>query len=297
MYFVATSNISVRKFFLFPSRHFVAATLLLVTLTALSSVALATRFILPEQQNVIRQLNVPQQAELDPTAINILVWNMYKGIREGWQEAYQRRIKDKHILFLQEVFLDNKMLGVLKSDHPRTYLMATSYFDTWNDDVPSGVATASVSNPLDYSYLRSHSREPVAGTPKMGIYVEYDLADTDMNLLTANIHSINFVSAEKMKSMLDRIEERLSAHDGPVILAGDFNTWTKTKMEYLHEMVKRLGFNEVRFPEDHRTRLFSHALDWVFVKDLSIISAKVHDDIKSSDHNALEVVLSYKKYS
>jgi endonuclease/exonuclease/phosphatase (EEP) superfamily protein YafD len=283
----------VSRFFNFHNRLFASTALLLITLAALSSAALATRFVLPEQTSVIRQLNTAPQPALHPGAINILVWNVYKGNRAGWSKTYQRLAKNKDLLFLQEVFLDQNMLDVLEQDLPRSYLMATSFIDQWYENVPSGVATASVSTPIDYDYLRSHSREPFAGTPKMGIYVEYDLINTDVNLLTANIHAINFVGAEKMKAMLDRVEEKLSSHDGPIILAGDFNTWTEKKKGYLHDMVQRLGLSEVHFEDDHRTKLFSHALDWVFVKDLDVVASRVHADSGSSDHNAIEAILSY----
>ena len=99
----------------------------------------------------------------------------------------------------------------------------------------------------------------------------------------------NFVSKEKHRHMLSELEAVLSGHDGPMILARDFNTWTDEKTGSLRQMVQRLGLSEVSFADDDRTRIFGNALDWVFAKGLSVELAQVHGSITGSDHKPIEV--------
>ena len=265
-----------------------------VTLAGLAKVAWAwgQRYELPAHEDILIQINAPRHEQLNPGQINVLVWNMQKGARDSWVDDYQQLSRDKDILLLQEVLLDDNMGDVLDEHNDYAYHVAASFKDTWEDHIVTGVATASIARPLSSSYLRSFYREPVIATPKMAIIAEYSLAGTDQTLLTANIHAINFVSKEKHQHMLSQLEALLAGHHGPVILAGDFNTWTEEKTQTLRQMVQRLGLNEVSFHEDHRTRIFGDALDWVFAKGLSVESSKIHGSVTGSDHKPLEVAFS-----
>jgi len=92
--------------------------------------------------------------------------------------------------------------------------------------------------------------------------------------------------------MLTELESVLTGHNGPIILAGDFNTWTEEKTRTLRQMVQRLGLSEVSFSDDDRTRVFGNAIDWVFARGLSVEFAQVHGSITGSDHKPMEVAFS-----
>jgi len=266
-----------------------------VTLAVLASTSWAwvERYELPDHENILIQINAPRHEQLNPDQINILVWNMQKGIVDSWENDYQQLSKGKDILLLQEVLLDSNMGGVLDEHDDYSYHVAASFKDTWEDHIVTGVATASTASPITSSYLRSFHREPVIATPKMAMIAKYSLAGTDKTLLTANIHAINFVSKEKHRHMLSELEALLTKHNGPMILVGDFNTWTDEKTKNLKQMVKRLGLTEVSFADDNRTRVFGNALDWVFAKELSVDFAQVHASVNGSDHKPIEVAFSY----
>ena len=275
-------------------RMLIHAFITTLTLAGLVSVAWAwvERYELPAREDVLIQINDPRHEQLDPEQINILVWNMQKGTRSSWEGDYQQLSKGKDILLLQEVLLDENMGDILDKHDDYSYHVAASFSDSWENHIVSGVATASVARPIASSYLRSFYREPVIATPKMAIVAKYSLAGTDKTLLTANIHAINFVSKEKHRHMLSELELLLTGHDGPVILAGDFNTWTEEKTRSLKQMAQRLGLSEVSFSKDERTRVFGNALDWVFVKDLSVEFSIVHGSVNGSDHKPMEVAFS-----
>jgi endonuclease/exonuclease/phosphatase (EEP) superfamily protein YafD len=57
-------------------------------------------------------------------------------------------------------------------------------------------------------------------------------------------------------------------------------------------MIQRLGLTEVSFVGDDRTRFLGNALDWVFARELSVVTAQVRKSINGSDHKPMEVVFS-----
>ena len=126
----------------------------------------------------------------------------------------------------------------------------------------------------------------------MGLFVEYEISGSSQTLLTANIHAINFVSAKKYEHMLSEVEAVLKRHVGPVILAGDFNSWSNKRVRALHKMTERLELNQLSFKDDSRTRWMGKVVDWIFVRGLKVNNMLVHAEIKSSDHNALTAELS-----
>ena len=68
-------------------------------------------------------------------------------------------------------------------------------------------------------------------------------------------------------------------------------TWLSSRSDFLHEMTDNMGMQLATFSPDRRSRYFGRVLDHVFVRDLKIVSASCHHDIRSSDHQPIELVL------
>tara|TARA_R110002072_G_scaffold1989_2_gene16295 strand:- start:19001 stop:19852 length:852 start_codon:yes stop_codon:yes gene_type:complete len=272
-----------------------AAFILTLSISLLPNQAFAKRYVNAKDHEVDIYMNEYSQYEVDGDDLKVLVWNMYKGEKPNWKRDYAKLSKGKDILLLQELYLSPLMLFTFFEDEGRGYHMATSFFDTKKLDVASGVATASHAQPVRQFWQRSHYKEPFIKTPKMAIFNEYDLKDYDKNLMTVNLHAINFVSARKLKHMLVEIEKVLAKHDGPIVYGGDFNTWSKKKTRYLMDSARRLGLTEIKFKKDDRMRTFGRILDYVFVKGFHVNKSIVYGDIDGSDHKAMEVHLSLKR--
>jgi endonuclease/exonuclease/phosphatase (EEP) superfamily protein YafD len=137
--------------------------------------------------------------------------------------------------------------------------------------------------------------EPVTNTPKVSLFAEYFLSDSLGSLLAVNTHLINFVELSKFKAQLQEIESILSGHQGAIIFSGDFNTWNRSRWLLLSQMATRLNLTSVSFsPWDTRkikNFLLSPPLDYIFYRGFNQkpFSAKVIDNISSSDHNPLLV--------
>jgi len=114
------------------------------------------------------------------------------------------------------------------------------------------------------------------------------VSGTNQHLLVANIHAINFTTNHSaFKKQNDRIESLLNAHPGPMIVAGDFNTWSKGRMSRVNAMTERLGLTAVKF-DDNRTRVFGQSIDHVYYRGLESTYAQA-STTTASDHNPLAV--------
>ncbi|MGL9734617.1 MAG: endonuclease/exonuclease/phosphatase family protein, partial [Symbiopectobacterium sp.] len=80
----------------------------------------------------------------------------------------------------------------------------------------------------------------------------------------------------------------VKCHAGPVIMAGDFNTWSRQRIDALYQFASEIALREVRFIDDQRRRTFGRPLDFVFYRGLHVMQSSVLVT-QASDHNPLLV--------
>ena len=125
--------------------------------------------------------------------------------------------------------------------------------------------------------------------PKTIIITRYPLLNTPHALMIANVHMINF--APHLTAYIDqaqRMEEILATHPGPMILSGDFNTWSAQRLAIIDDMVARLKLEPVDFKSELGRKVFGYTVDRVYYRGLTLEEARV-DEVTSSDHNPLRV--------
>ncbi|MEX0799341.1 MAG: endonuclease/exonuclease/phosphatase family protein [Bacteriovoracaceae bacterium] len=250
--------------------------------------------IIPSDEEVVRELGKAGQAFLNPNSIKVLVWNIFKGDKEGWEPSFDRLKDDRDVLVLQEMLLDPQMETKLEADPFFQFISAISFIYDKDDFPATGVSTASVAKSNKTLWLRSPDREPLIKTPKMSLITVYNLYNSLEKLLVANVHGINFVRARVLARQLDQVFEKISQHKGPVILAGDFNTWTKRKMRTLKERAAKHLLKEVTYPNgDKRKSFMGNPLDHVFVRGLKTLSSQIVETKEASDHNAIQAEFSW----
>ena len=233
-----------------------------------------------------------------PLKLNVLIWNIYKGANKSIKKDYAEISQNKHLVLLQETQLNSKVKATFKG-HPRlNYKMATSFkmFGKAN-----GVSTGSLVKSTEVSYVRSQ-RELGFTTPKIALLTHYPLQNGE-ELLVINIHAINFVNLSPFQNQIDDLLTRAQNHFGPVIFAGDFNTWSDGKFQYLTMIMESFGFDMAHFSNDTRVRApvisrwdsFDNPLDHVFVREAKIQEANVWTQFKGSDHNPITVKIEIKE--
>lgn len=222
---------------------------------------------------------------LDPNAIRVLMWNLHKEENDGWEEDLVRLAKGNDVLLLQEVTLRDPVQAVLQVAGLR-WTLASSFI---YEDIDTGVLTATRALPVAHCTLRVF--EPLLGIPKSAVITWLPIAGTPRTLAVANVHSINFtLTLDTYKAQLTALADVLAGHQGPIVLGGDFNTWSDARYEVLRDLATRLRLVEVTYADDRRAIFLGNPVDHVFVRGLDMVTSKV-SPVTSSDHNPIEVVL------
>ena len=215
--------------------------------------------------------------------LNLLVWNIYKQNRSGWQRALEGLSKDAQLVLLQEGSLKAPFTGWLtQSGWKSSHVQAFKAFN-----VSAGVINLSGSEPIKacaYTQL-----EPWLRLPKSALYALYPLSN-GQTLAVINIHAVNFTfGVEEYREQLKALKEAVLAHEGPIVIAGDFNSWSGYRMTALLDELKQLGVQKVDFNPDNRTVVMTgYRLDHLFFRGLELIDAKA-PVTDASDHNPLQV--------
>ncbi len=222
----------------------------------------------------------PLAAELE-----ILSWNIQKASNPGWQEDLQALASDVQLAFIQEASLQAGIPDLLPAELVEVFAQGYT-----TDARETGVMTLGVGSPS--LHCAFSATEPWLGTPKAASVDEYALLGRDERLLTINLHAVNFTfGVAALDGQLADLLEVLSQHDGPVIVAGDLNTWSESRQSLVQERLASHGLAPVLFEPDLRSRAFGRALDHIYVRGLQTLSAEVIP-VESSDHNPLRVRLA-----
>jgi len=222
---------------------------------------------------------------LDPDNINLFVWNIHKNKHPDVLDDLAEMTGDMDLILLQEARHAGSLQDRLQST---SYWSFAPGFGT--NDALTGVMTLSSAQPLAHCFLQT--REPWLGTPKATGITEFALSGSDQTLAVVNIHGVNFTLGVKdYARQLESIRTVIENHDGPVIVAGDFNTWNNGRDAQVEQLSAELGMTELTFAVDHRVTPFTHTIDRILVRGLRVRDAKT-DIVDSSDHNPLSVRLS-----
>ncbi len=238
----------------------------------------------------------PSQAAHQLTVVS---WNAQKGSDPRFTRDLQSllRAETPDLVFLQEARAE------LAEGVGLPGLFARSWSYPWPGGKTVGVLTLSRSPALRARPVRSPSREFGWTAPKMSLVSEHRLPG-GRSLLAANVHLLNFerFGTRQLDGQLEGLIGRLAAHEGPIVIAGDFNAWSPARLARVAELASGLGLQEVQgFGLGRRTgdlgqgwanRLLgvdpSLALDRVYYRELVLLGAKVLD-YRSSDHAPLSV--------
>ncbi|MEM7146423.1 MAG: endonuclease/exonuclease/phosphatase family protein [Verrucomicrobiota bacterium] len=233
--------------------------------------------------------------------VSVLNWNIQKS-RDAAVAGELAEVADAwspDLILLQEVREDIATL----QGYGAVFAPAWRY--PWAGSAARGVMTISRVPPIEVEAMASRKREPAWTAPKMALATLYGMAEGEP-LLAVNVHCLNFqrFTTRKFRDQLGELEAVIGAHEGPVVFAGDFNTWSRKRLTILTEMAERVGVEEIEgFPAGRKTGAQSPAflngllgidpalvLDRIFVRGFDVKDAEVFPD-GSSDHRAMGVRL------
>lgn len=218
----------------------------------------------------------------DSSILRVMVWNIFKQQRAEWLSVLQEFGKDSQLVLLQEAQTTPEMIRFATENYLATDQVPAFVLPQH----PSGVMTLSAAHPVYCCPLRE--REPLLRLAKSALITVYPLLDGRL-LMVVNIHAVNFsLGIDVYSKQLDPIGEQIACHNGPVIMAGDFNAWSRQRMNALYSFASNIALREVKFHEDLRRRTFGRPLDFIFHRGLNVVNASVLET-RASDHNPLLV--------
>jgi endonuclease/exonuclease/phosphatase (EEP) superfamily protein YafD len=233
-------------------------------------------------------VTVPDAAVLRPLPgpdFRVLSWNVHKNADPGWDADLARFAAASDLLLIQESALTDEFQRVL-ADAGYDWLLASSFL---LHDHATGVLNAARVPPASACVQRVV--EPLLRLPKAALITRYEVNGLAPRLAVANVHSINFtLGLDAYRAQLEAIAGELTAHRGPVIIAGDFNTWSSSRLDVVYDVMHGLGLESVLPTVDTRSRFLGRQVDYIFVRGLEVVDAQVLE-VESSDHNPVLAAL------
>ncbi len=222
-----------------------------------------------------------------PDTFSMLCWNVYKNNRkhfrfQGFLENEVEKRGIDLILFQEANFRDD-----LHFELPHFSYDAAANLEFRGEFY--GVLTASRMESTRAKAYLSEGRESMFGPHKSLLLSDYSFHDGH-SLLILNVHAINFRENQRYNKELERFLDLLKAHKGPMILAGDFNSWNNKRMDKLQKIAEKLSLTAVNFEKTGKVKSFmGKDLDFIFYRELELLEATVMEEHKLSDHNPLFV--------
>jgi endonuclease/exonuclease/phosphatase (EEP) superfamily protein YafD len=223
---------------------------------------------------------------LERTDLQLFSWNTHKNTDAAMRADLGRLAEGADLILLQEAVINSEAFAGID---PEFHWSFSQGYRTEN--FRSGVTTASRIRPLAQCSL-TH-KEPWLRSPKATNITEFALADSDQTLLVVNLHLINFtIGVEAMRQQLLQALSFVEQHTGPVIVAGDFNTWNKSRRELVAGALLSRGLEPVSYDSDYRKRFLGHALDHTYIRDITVARGTSYP-VNTSDHNPTSVTLKF----
>ncbi len=237
------------------------------------------------------EVSGPARTEILESRIRIVSWNVHKRSDSVFLSELAHLV--------DSVAADIVLLQEFTSRDPQHFAAAlggrpwalSSNLRTGSPPVETGVSTASRSIHRSQGLL-SEGAEPVVGSRKAALATWHpSSADT---LLAINLHALNFsIRLDNFRQQLGEVQRLAAHHAGPVVVAGDFNTWREARLRTTDSLLGKAGLVRLDFgaAEAGKRRAFGHALDHVYYSPRFLrpdpSGCAVPTGYRTSDHFAL----------
>jgi len=230
----------------------------------------------------------PNYTTYDKSDLTLLNWNVHKNNHHyKWLGDFKDILKlhKVDLISFQEYAKINHKSIIDKDDKFGYGFLPNISFK----ESQYGLLMAFKSRVYEHNSLFTKDVEPLLKTHKISFLCRYKLKDNSY-LSVINVHMINFVKIKKYKEQLAQIEMIASNEGERLILCGDFNTWSKKRMNLVLKLMSDLDLTLVKFSKNpHKKILLSNPLDHIFYRGLEVSESKILDEIKSSDHKPMLV--------
>lgn len=257
------------------------------------------------------EVRLPHEGE----DIHLVTWNVHKGKSSTQFRADLRALFDGFEASAEVILCVQETTDALFDAYRLFYVskgLGGQFAPSWRwffSSTMNGVMTlASLPESGGPTYLLAPWRELLFTSRKASLVTRYALANGEQ-LAVSNCHGLNFVPEFALNAQLARLTDTLLPHQGPMVLCGDFNTWSADRVHLVQQAAAKLGMVEVlSYHTAGGTPPWwlivltpmtgwltgldtSLPLDRVYVRGLKVVSAVRRDDLQSSDHRPIVVTL------
>lgn len=235
-------------------------------------------------KEVIQSTHGKREEEFLPSEFGLLCWNVHKQNLRFHFDTYFGALLQRYpidLVALQEVKINPNHTSSFNHFH-FSFAPNIKFFDH-----VYGVLNGSrIAEKGTFSLLSAH-RESVMQTHKSAIFSYYPLHDGS-TLLLVNLHAINFRATKVYHKEIETIFEKIRHHQGAMIVAGDFNSWNRKRMNVIVKLAEALHLQNIDMDHGHLIKSFmKYKLDHIFYRGLQLKESYVIDVERFSDHNAL----------
>ena len=256
-------------------------TLLVLQLAAFSSVAAESSLCEKSAGNQILFSKL-LQIRIAPE-FSVITWNAHKLADKKFMPDLVQLSAEADVILVQEAMHNSELQGTFTDKFDFSFSFSKSFCTS--DKQATGVMNASRYLLQNNSTLVSPDLEPVTNTPKVSGYSTVMVPEIGI-VHIINTHGLNFNVGSKFENQINKLAQFIQTLEGPVIWAGDFNTWSAGRQKHLDKKAKELGLAHLQPSTDNR----SQKLDHVYIKGLEVIDIQILENIRSSDHLPMKAV-------
>lgn len=260
-------------------KHLLLSSLLILSVTAFGA-----------DNSELCRANSPRQISFskspqtrDFNEITLITWNAHKLADPRFFYDLKALSERSDILMVQEAMHSTAWQAAFASHFQMSFSFFKSFCD--GDNQATGVMTASRGLLEHNRTIVSPWTEPITFTPKVSGYSQVVLNNQIIHLI--NTHALNFNTGSDFEAQIDNLIQFIAGLQGPVIWAGDFNTWSPGRKNYLYEKTRAIGLTHVIPAEDHRRLILDH----IYVRGFGVRDIEVLKN-ESSDHYPMRAVLT-----
>ncbi len=258
-----------------------------ILLTAIQVVAADTSELCTDNKEIILQY----EKQIKPLPNNedeftLVTWNAHKFLDKNFFNDLKKLSQDADIILLQEAMHSSSWQSAFLKNFPFSFTFFKSFCT--NNNQATGVQSAARFKLLNNINLVSPDKEPITNTPKVSGVSRVEIPGHG-SVLIVNTHALNFNTGSSFEHHINQIAAYIETQPGPVIWAGDFNTWDSERQKYLDKKTKALALKNVIPVNDNR----KEKLDHIFVRGFTVVIAEVLNQ-KSSDHRPLRTILKFE---
>ncbi len=232
------------------------------------------------------QISFSNSVEKRPSQeLIVITWNAFKYSNTLFFKDFKRLSETADIFLVQEAMHSVDLEKAFAQNINFDFSFHKSF--CMPGKRATGVMNSARFQLLNNVTLVSPDVEPLALTPKVTAYSQIYFNGQLVHVF--NTHALNFNIGIPFERQMFAIAKEISKISGPVIWAGDFNTWNGPRKNYMEKITTALKLKHLKPAKDPRNLVLDH----IYIKGFSFGESEVLIE-NSSDHYPVKAVLKLK---